>query len=195
MSDFDLVAIGTSWGGLDALSRLLPELPADFGAAVAVVQHRAPGSHGTLEELLGGRTALEFVDLEDKTPVRPGCLYVAPADYHLLVEREGHFALSTEGRVQYSRPSADVLFETAADAYGERLAAVVLTGANADGAAGLVLVKAHGGTALVQDPEEAEMPSMPRAAIAAAEPDAVLPLAGIAEFLRARCRDVQGTRS
>jgi two-component system chemotaxis response regulator CheB len=195
MSDFDLVAIGTSWGGLDALSRLLPELPADFGAAVAVVQHRAPGSQGTLEELLGERTPLELVELEDKTPVRPGCLYVAPADYHLLVEREGHFALSTEGRVQYSRPSADVLFETAADAYAERLAAVVLTGANADGAAGLVLVKAHGGTVIVQDPEEAEMPSMPRAAIAAAEPDAVLPLAGIAEFLRARCRDVQGTRS
>jgi two-component system chemotaxis response regulator CheB len=195
LSDFDLVAIGTSWGGLDALSRLLPQLPADLGAAVAVVQHRAPGSQGTLEELLGERTTLELVELEDKTPVRPGCLYIAPADYHLLVEREGHFALSTEGRVQYSRPSADVLFETAAEAYGERLLALVLTGANADGAAGLLSVKEHGGTAVVQDPEEAEMSAMPRAAIAAAEPDAVLPLAGIADLLRARCRHAQGTPS
>ena len=181
--DVELVAIGTSWGGLDALSRLLPSLPADFGAAVAVVQHRAANSPNALEELLRPRLALDVAVLEDKTPVEPGRVYVAPPDYHLLVERDGRFSLSTEARVQHSRPSIDVLFETAADAYGERLVAVVLTGANADGAAGLAYVKSRGGTAIVQDPDEAEVASMPRAAIAAAAPHAVLPLLGIAEHL------------
>ncbi len=125
--------------------------------------------------------------MDDKQWIKPGTVYLAPANYHLLVER-GHFELSVDDAVAYSRPSVDVLFESAADAYGASLAAVVLTGANRDGARGVARVKEKGGFVIVQDPKTAEAPSMPEAAIAAARVDRILPLERIGPFLVELCR-------
>ena len=127
-----------------------------------------------------------MVEAGDKDPIRPGNVYIAPPDYHLLVERRS-FALSTDERVNYARPSIDVLFESASDAYGPRLIGIVLTGANHDGAAGLARIKRRGGVAIVQDPGEAEAAAMPAAALAATEADAVLALADIGPFLHGLC--------
>ena len=172
---YDLVVIGTSYGGLHALSVLLEGLPEGFRPAVAVVQHRSKDSDLTLVSLLSDRCSCEVREAEDKEPIEPGRVYVAPPDYHLLVE-DGVFGLSTEAPVTYSRPSIDVLFETAADAYRERLIGVVLTGANADGTAGLRRIKEHGGYTIVQDPATAAGRAMPAAAVAGVRADAVLPL-------------------
>ena len=182
-----LVAIGSSWGGLHAVGSLLAALPARFGAAVAIAQHRSAGSRdGALAAVLAGRGPLPVREVEDKDRIEPGHAYLAPADYHLLVEPDG-FALSIDEQVQYSRPSIDVLFESAADAYGERAVAVVLTGANEDGAAGLRRIKARGGVTIVQDPDSAERPEMPRAAIATGAADRVLALVDIAPALVELC--------
>ena len=167
----ELVAVGCSWGGLAAAGRLLEALPDDFGVATVIVQHRSEAP-SALAELLGRHTPRPVAEPDDKDEVRPGHVYVAPPGYHLLVDRR-RFSLDTEGPVRYSRPSVDVLFQSAARAYGPRMAAVVLTGANDDGAAGLARVAAAGGMALVQDPATAERPAMPAAALAAV-PDAVV---------------------
>ena len=167
----ELVAVGSSWGGLAAGGRLLESLPPDFGVAVVIVQHRTEAP-SALAELLGSHTPLPVVEPDDKDPVRPGHVYVAPPGYHLLVDRS-RFSLDTEAPVRYSRPSIDVLFQSASEAYGPRAAAVVLTGSNDDGAAGLALVAAAGGLALVQDPATAERAAMPAAALGAV-PDAVV---------------------
>jgi two-component system chemotaxis response regulator CheB len=183
---YELVVIGASWGGLDAVGRVLAGLPADFPAAVVVVQHRSPDSRGgTLEGMLamGG---LPVREVDDKDPIEPGAAYVAPADYHLIVER-GNFALSVDERVQHARPSIDVTLETAADAYGPRLIGVVLTGANEDGAAGLRRVMSRGGVTVVQDPASAAKPAMPQAAIDAGGAQRVLPLEDIPPFLVEAC--------
>ena len=186
---YELIVVGASWGGLAAVSELLDTLPDELEPAVAVAQHRSPDSQrGGLEELLGLRTARRVCGAEDKQQIRPRHVYVAPPDYHLLVER-GSFALSVDERVQYARPSIDVLFESAADAYGSRVIGIVLTGANDDGAAGLARIKARGGVALVQDPRDAERSAMPAAAIAATSADAILPLGQIGPFLYGLCCD------
>lgn len=178
-----MVAIGTSWGGLEALGRLLGGLPPTFGAPVAVVQHRGPSTpDGTMRHYLAERCALPVVDAEDKEPVEDGYVYLAPPDYHLLVD-DGVLILSLEAPVEYSRPSVDVLFESAADSYGPGLVAVVLTGANGDGARGVVAVRAAGGTVLVQDPSDAERSEMPAAAIATGAVHEVLPIARLAARL------------
>lgn len=164
----DLVAVGASWGGLDALRTLLGALPAELGAPVVVAQHRSPESHATaLRDLLGAATRLHVCEAGDKERLERGKVYLAPPDYHLLVEDDLTLALSTDELVMWARPSIDVLFQSAAEAYRERCAAVVLTGANADGAAGLERVVELGGAALVQDPETALRAEMPRAALAA----------------------------
>jgi two-component system chemotaxis response regulator CheB len=168
-----LVAVGASWGGLDAIGRLLAALPPTFRSPVAIVQHRAAATpDGVMRQYLETRCPLTVVDAEDKVPVEEGKVYLAPPDYHLLVD-DGVLALSLEAPVDFSRPSVDVLFETAADCYGPDLAAVVLTGANDDGSRGAVAVKRAGGTVLVQDPAEAERREMPEAAIAAGVADGV----------------------
>jgi two-component system, chemotaxis family, protein-glutamate methylesterase/glutaminase len=191
---YDLICIGASWGGLAAVSRILADIPTDLGQAIVVAQHRHPDTHSAmLPELLGLQIARPVVDVEDKLPIEPGRVYVAPPDYHVLVER-GSFALSLEERVQYARPSIDVLFETAADAYRERLIGVILTGANEDGAAGLRRVKESGGVAIVQDPAQALRRSMPDAAIAATAADAILPLEEIGPFLYGLCVHPAGVR-
>jgi two-component system, chemotaxis family, protein-glutamate methylesterase/glutaminase len=180
---YDLVCIGASWGGLHALGHVLSDLPAEFDLPLAIAQHRHPDSSDTkLAELLQLRTDRPVVDAEDKLPIEPRHVYIAPPNYHLLVER-GSFALSVDERIQYARPSVDVLFETAADAYGAGVIGVVLTGANDDGARGLARIKEVGGVALIQDPLGAARRTMPDAAIAATVADAVLPLDAIGKFL------------
>ena len=174
MSDrIRVVAIGASWGGLEAIGRLLARLPAGFAAAVVVVQHRGASTpDGVMRHYLEQRCSLEVIDAEDKLPLEEGRVYLGPPDYHLLVD-DGFLGLSLEAPVAYSRPSVDVLFESAADSYGAGLVAVVLTGANDDGSRGVVAVKRAGGTVLVQDPEQAERREMPDAAIATGAIDGV----------------------
>lgn len=182
-----LVVIGASWGGLDAMSLLLDGLPGGLEIALAYAQHRSAHSRrGSLEELLREHTPYAVEEAWDKQPIEPGHLYVAPANYHLLVE-PGALALSVDERVNFARPSLDVLFESAADAYADRAIGVILTGASADGAAGLAHVKRRGGVAVVQSPETAERPTMPRAAIAATVPDAILPPGEIGRFVSSLC--------
>jgi two-component system chemotaxis response regulator CheB len=168
--------MGASWGGLRALETVLAGLPAGFATPIAIAQHRAPDSGSSaLARMLAVRSGLDVCDAGDKQPIEAGHVYLAPPDYHLLVEPDA-FALSTEDTVQHSRPAIDVLFDSAADAYAEELTAVVLTGANADGAYGLTRVKRRGGVTIVQDPETAEKRAMPDAAIATGAADYVLAL-------------------
>jgi two-component system chemotaxis response regulator CheB len=169
--EHDVVAVGASWGGLDALRAVLTGLPGDFGAAVVVAQHRSPDSHPTMfRDLLGAATRLEVREADDKDELRAGTVYIAAADYHVLIE-ENRLALSLDERVQFARPSVDVLLASAAESYRERCVGVVLTGANADGAEGLARVAELGGVAIVQEPSSAERSEMPRAALEAV-PDA-----------------------
>ena len=171
-----LAVIGASWGGMHALERVLRQLDGGCRLAVAIAQHRSPDRAGTvLVDFLQRSCALPVAEAGDKDEIAPGHVYVAPPDYHLLVE-PGHFALSIDAPVQQSRPSIDVLFESAADAYGEEVVAVVLTGANSDGALGLARVKQRGGLTLAQDPATAERREMPEAAIATGAVDRVATL-------------------
>lgn len=163
---YSIVAIGTSWGGLTAMSKLLGELPADFGVPIVVVQHRSKDSDRLLAQLLQDATDLEVCEIDDKDVLEAGKVHVAPADYHLMVER-GYLSLTIEAPVRYSRPSIDVMFASAADAYGREAIGVVLTGANEDGSRGLAQIVHRGGKALVQDPKTAEIPVMPEAALRA----------------------------
>jgi two-component system chemotaxis response regulator CheB len=187
---YELIVIGTSWGGLEALSRLLADLRDDIHQPIVVAQHRsAESADFALEHLLQHHTRRIVGDPDDKTPLEPDHVYLGPPDYHVLVE-DGHLALSTDGPVQFARPSIDVLFESAADAYGDRTIGIVLTGANADGANGLRRIKERGGVAIVQDPATSEKRTMPDAAIAATVADAVLPLEEIPAFVFGLCCDV-----
>jgi two-component system, chemotaxis family, protein-glutamate methylesterase/glutaminase len=166
MAGFELVVVGTSWGGLQALRTLVGGLPAELALPFVLVQHRHRDSDNLLARLLQERTPHNVCEVEDKMPIDPGKVYVAPADYHLLVE-DGHFSLSTEAPVRYSRPSIDVTFNSASDAFGASVVGVVLTGANGDGARGLRRIADRGGLAIVQDPSTAESPTMPEAALRA----------------------------
>ncbi len=184
---FELV-VGASWGGLQAIEILLSNLPKDFPLAIAIAQHRHRNAGELLCELLQGHSLLPVVEAEDKQTINPGYVYLAPADYHLLVE-SGSFALSTEAPVLYARPSIDLLFESAADAYTDRAIGVILTGANQDGSQGLAALKTRGGLAIVQEPTEAESSAMPTDALAklsagaATQVDYILPLTKIASCL------------
>ena len=179
---YDIVVVGTSWGGLAALRTLVSGLPPDFMMAMVLVQHRHKDSDSLLRSLLQERSALEVCEVEDKMPLEHGRVYVAPPDYHTLVE-PGHFALSTEAPVRYSRPSIDVTFTSAAHSYGHRTVGLVLTGANADGAEGLRRISDRGGLALVQDPTTAESPTMPAAAMKEVPRARVMPLREIVAYL------------
>jgi two-component system chemotaxis response regulator CheB len=177
------VCIGASWGGLKAVGQVLADLPAELDLPIAIAQHRHPDSQeGTLAELLAAQTDRTVLDVEDKMAIEPGYVYIAPPNYHLLVER-GSFALSVDERIRFARPSIDVLFETAAHAYGAGVIGIILTGANDDGAHGLARIKKVGGVALIQDPLGAARRTMPDAAIAATVADAILPLDAIGKFV------------
>jgi two-component system chemotaxis response regulator CheB len=183
-----IVVIGTSLGGLKALSVVLGGLPRDFPMPVAIVQHRTKEPDSALTDLLQRRTSLPVGDVEDKMPVQAGRVYLAPPDYHLLVGRD-QFALSIEAPVSHARPSVDVLFDSAASSFGRGVVAVVLTGANGDGANGAVAVKLRGGRVIVQDPKDAESPVMPAVALSKGVADVVLSLCDIAAQIVRWSRD------
>jgi two-component system chemotaxis response regulator CheB len=180
---FEIVLIGASAGGVEAIGVLLAALPQSFAAPVAIVIHVPPGNDDLLVRALAPRCALPLVEAADKQPLEAATVYVAPPGYHLLVEPSGTFALSLDEPVKFSRPSIDVLFESAAYAYRERVLAIVLTGANEDGAEGLRVVRAFGGAAWVQDPAGASAPAMPSAAIERAGADCVMTLEDMAGAL------------
>jgi two-component system, chemotaxis family, protein-glutamate methylesterase/glutaminase len=161
-----IVVVGTSLGGLHALQLLLGGLPRGFAVPIVIVQHRGKHPDDALSRILSAHCMLAVHEPLDKDPIEPGHVYIAPADYHLLVER-GSLALSTEAPVNYARPSIDVLFESAAESYGGGVVGIVLTGANHDGAAGASLIQQRGGRVLVQDPASAESRPMPLAALTA----------------------------
>jgi two-component system chemotaxis response regulator CheB len=188
---YDLICLGASWGGLKAVRQLLSDLPAELSQPIVIAQHRhIDSTDGLLPDLLRHSAGRSVDEAHDKMPIEPGHVYLAPPDYHLLVE-DGWFSLSTEDRVRYARPSIDVLFDSAADAYGPRVIGIVLTGANEDGAAGLARIKERGGVAVVQDPRSAVRQEMPSAAIAATVADAVLPLEEIGKFVYGLCVEVR----
>jgi two-component system chemotaxis response regulator CheB len=169
---------------------MLEGLPEHFPIAIAIVQHRDPASGESLTHTLQKESRLPIVDVEDKEPICPGCVYLAPANYHLLVEPE-QFSLSVDPLVSFARPSIDVLFESAAEAYRSSTIGVVLTGANQDGAQGLAKIKANGGYTIVQEPRTAECASMPEAAISQSVVDQILPLKQIPPLLVTLCSPPQ----
>ncbi|HMI83458.1 MAG TPA: chemotaxis protein CheB [Polyangiaceae bacterium] len=173
-----IVVVGTSLGGLNALTILLAGLPRDFPAPIAIAQHRTRDADSSLAELLQRQSALPVVEADDKTPIEAGRVYLAPPDYHLLVGAE-ELSLSTEAPVSHARPSIDVLFDSAASSFGTGVIAVILTGASEDGAQGAAVVKRRGGRVIVQDPNEAESAIMPLAVVNRKLADAVLPLRAI----------------
>lgn len=178
MSDPGLVVIGASWGGLAALSKVFAAMPGDFSVPIVVVQHRSRHSDNLLASLLQDITPLRVVDVEDKEPLVPSSVYIAPANYHLMIEK-GHLSLTTDPMVRFSRPSIDVTFTSAADTYRSGAIGVVLTGANDDGSCGLRRIVDQGGKAIVQDPDDAESRAMPAAAIKLVPEAEVLPLKAI----------------
>jgi two-component system chemotaxis response regulator CheB len=180
---YEAVVIGVSAGGFQALRAIVPALRAGFPAPVLIVQHISPNADDFLARMLDEMSYIGVKEVEEKERAMPGWAYIAPPNYHLLVEMDKTLSLSTESRVNFSRPAIDVLFESASDAWGAKLIGVVLTGANDDGSRGLKLIKSRGGLTIVQDPTEAEVPSMPRAAIELADPDHILRLKDIAGFL------------
>jgi two-component system chemotaxis response regulator CheB len=186
-----LVVVGASFGGFDALKVILAGLPESLPMPLAIVQHQGSPGAG-MAALLQRYTALAVVDAEDKDAVRPGVVYLAPPGYHLLAER-GSLALSIDPPVVHARPSIDVLFESAADAYGPAAIGVVLTGTGRDGAAGLARIKGRGGKAIVQDPATAVRSAMPEAALASTAVDWILPLEAIAGQLIELCQPAAAT--
>jgi two-component system chemotaxis response regulator CheB len=188
---FAAIVIGGSAGALEALGAILPSLPAGFALPVAIVLHVPPARTNHLAKVLGARCALDVREAEDKERLEPATVYIAPADYHLLVESivEGHgrLSLSADDPVRFSRPSIDVLFESAADAYGPALVGVLLSGANDDGARGLARIKATGGTTVVQSPLTCTSRQMPLAALELEAADHVLTLGEIGPFLVRLC--------
>ena len=177
-----IVVIGASWGGLQALTTLVSGFQANFPFPLVVVQHRSRDSTSALAELLQDVSKLKVCEVEDKAPIVDGHVHIAPPDYHLLVD-SGSFSLSTEAPLRYSRPSIDITFESVALAYNELAIGVVLTGANQDGAEGLRTIVARRGIAIVQEPDTAESPTMPRAALKAVPTAKVLPIDEMAAYL------------
>lgn len=182
MSELSLVVIGASWGGLNALSKLFAAMPEEFGVPIVVVQHRSRHADNLLASLLQDVTALRVVDVEDKEPLEAHSVYVAPANYHLMVEN-GHLSLTTDPLVRFSRPSIDVTFISAGDTYRSATLGVVLTGANDDGSRGLRHIVDCGGRGIIQDPSTAESSTMPSAAVNAVPEAEVLKLEDIAPRL------------
>lgn len=179
---YEMVAIGVSYGGLEALETILSRLPNNFSMAIAIAQHRHKSSDGELIKFLQRYSLLPISEAQDKQAIVSGKVYLAPADYHLMIDST-HFALSTEAPVISARPSINVLFESVADAFKEQAIGVILTGSSDDGAKGLAKIKAYGGLAIVQDPTTATSRIMPDAAIAAVPDAKILPLTEIASFI------------
>lgn len=179
-----VVVIGGSAGSLEVILHILPNLENIDSIAILLILHRRNSDDNVLEELLRMKSGLQVNEIEDKTPINPGRIYVAPADYHLLIETNFEFALDVSEKVHYSRPSIDVAFESAADVFGNKLVAILLSGANSDGTEGLIAVKKQNGTAIIQSPETAEVPYMPAFALKHLEADYVLTPSEIASFIK-----------
>lgn len=180
----DAIVIGTSAGGVEALSVLLPALPAALRAAVFIVLHLPRERPSLLVEIFAPKCALPVREAQDKEPVQPGTVYFAPPDYHLLLDKGPQLALSADELVHYSRPSIDVLFESAADVYGERMLGIILTGANEDGTSGLEAVHRAGGLTIVQQPQDTRASFMVESALKRTAVDYVLTLRQIAELFK-----------
>ncbi|CAN7657926.1 chemotaxis protein CheB [Acidovorax sp. Leaf76] len=180
---YDAIVVGGSSGGVEALVALLPALPATLQAPLVVVLHLPRDRRSLLADIFRQRCALPLQEAGDKDELQPGNVYFAPPDYHLLLDEGPRLSLSVDAPVHFSRPSIDVLFESAADLYGPRLVGILLSGANEDGARGLAAIRSAGGLAIVQDPASAPMPAMPLAALASTPVDHTLPPAGIAALL------------
>ncbi len=183
MSTARAIVMGASAGGVEALLKLLGALPVDFQLPILTVLHLPDERHSQLADVFQKRLHRRVKEAQDKESIQPGHLYFACPGYHLSVELDCSLSLSQEEHVHYSRPSIDILFESAADAYGPGLVGVLLTGANEDGARGLKRIKQLGGLTVVQDPDEAKVDVMPRAALGLQIPDYILPLSGIARLL------------
>ncbi|MFK5856493.1 MAG: chemotaxis protein CheB [Bacteroidota bacterium] len=180
---YKAIVIGASAGGFYALGNLLAKLPKEFSIPILIVQHISASSDNYMSVYLNRKSKLKVKEADEKETIKGGTVYIAPPNYHMLVENDYTISLSTDYKLNYSRPSIDILFESAAYVYGKALIGVVLTGANNDGAAGLLEIKNNGGYCIVQDPKEAEASAMPQAAFAKASPNKVLKLAKIADLL------------
>ncbi|HEY1166690.1 MAG TPA: chemotaxis protein CheB [Chitinophaga sp.] len=180
---YKLVVIGGSAGSLDIMLRIAADIPANTQVSFIIVLHRKSGQHSVLKELLSDRTKLPVRDVEDKEPILPGTIYVAPCDYHLLLEHDHTFSLDVSEKVNYSRPSIDVTFESAAPLYSDSLIGILLSGANADGAEGMKAIAHYGGFTIVQLPATAEVGYMPQQALNIMAPVKVLDGLKIAHFL------------
>ena len=182
MMKYNAVVIGSSAGGLHALQMIFSSISVEFPLPIAIVQHTGRDS-SALAELIATITELYVIEAEDKESFRPGTIHVAPADYHLMIQNDRTLSLSMSEKEHYSRPSIDVLFESAADVFGSQLIGIILTGANKDGAEGLKRIKEKGGLTIVQDPQTAESKVMPQSAIEKADPQCILPLEEIGPLL------------
>lgn len=190
--DFHAVVIGVSAGGFKALHTLLPRFPKDFSCPVIIVQHRRATEDDFLIESLNSKCSLFVKEAEDKEMLKPGRIYIAPGNYHLLVERNQSLSLSVDEPVSYARPSIDVLFKTSATAFASHLMGVILSGANSDGSNGIMAIKEKGGLTIAQDPETAEVSVMPCSAIATNCIDFILPLEDIPSFIIGLMEDDNG---
>ena len=179
-----VVLIGGSAGSLEVLMKVAPILTVNPVMALVIILHRKASEDSTLEDLFRAKTSIPVQEIEDKTLLAPGYMYIAPANYHLLFENDHHISLDVSEKVNYSRPSIDVAFESAAEIYGSQLTAILLSGSNADGTAGLLAVRDSGGTTVVQDPDTAEMPFMPKHAIDTLTIDHVLDVEALADFIQ-----------
>ena len=184
LPNFDIVAVAASAGGLTALIEVLTDLPADFKAAIVIVQHLDPRHPSLMAEILSRRTVLKVIQAKEGDKLTPGTVYIAPPNNHLLVNGDGKVSLSQSEMVHFLRPSADLLFESVAASYQERAIAVVLTGTGTDGSMGVEAIKKMGGTVIVEDAKTAEFSGMPAAAIKTGNVDFILPLAEISLALR-----------
>ena len=185
MENKTALIIGGSAGSLDVLIRVLPDIDINIQFPIVIVVHRKQGTDSILSDLLATKTTLRVKELEEKETILDGCIYVVPSDYHLLIEKDYTFSLDYSEKVNYSRPSIDVTFQSAADIYKDRLVCLLLSGSNADGVNGLIMVKKMGGKAWVQDPESAQVSYMPAQAILKANIDKVLKIEEMAGYVNA----------
>jgi len=181
--NYNAIVIGVSAGGISALSTILPQLPGNFPLPVIIVQHISPNTDNFMVNHFNHICQLKVKEADEKESIQPGTVYFAPPNYHLLVETDFTFSLSVEERVNFSRPSIDVLFESAADAWHTGLIGIILTGASTDGSKGMRIIKKRGGYTIAQDPQEAEVPVMPEAAIKIGGVDRKMTLSEITTFL------------
>ena len=180
---YEAIVIGVSSGGMNAMKVMFSLLPANFSTPIVIVQHIGARSENIWVQLLNDKCKLEIKEADEKEKIEKGKIYIAPPNYHLLIEQDRTFTLTVDERVNYARPSIDVLFETAAEAYQNRLVGIVLTGSNNDGSKGLKRIKEYGGLTIVQQPDTAESSFMPASAIATVQPDYILPLEAIINLL------------